>query len=137
MNTLPIASGIASGALLLGFYVATMTAFNGWPAAEEQFQTLWWLLVPLSIAFGTQVGLFVRLKQSLRAKNAATIATGGASAGMGMLACCVHHATDVLPILGMSALSIFLIRYQKPILFISLGINVYGILHLRKYLVKL
>ncbi len=131
-----MASAIASGATLLGFYVATMTAFNGWQAAVEQFQTLWWLLVPLSIAFGTQIGLFVRLKQSLRAKNAIAIATGGASAGVGMLACCVHHATDVLPILGMSALSVFLIRYQQPLLFLSLGINLFGIWHLQKILKK-
>ncbi len=136
MNLLPTASGIASGAILLGFYIATMTAFNGWQAAAVQFQTIWWLLVPLSAAFGTQVGLFVRLKQSLRAKNASTIATGGASAGVGMLACCVHHATDVLPILGMSALSVFLIRYQQPILLLSLGINLFGIWHLQKILKK-
>ncbi len=136
MNVLPLVSGIGSGALLLGFYVATMTALNGWQAAVDQFQTLWFFLVPLSTAFGTQIGLFVRLKQSLRAKNSVPIATGGATAGIGMLACCVHHATDVLPILGMSALSIFLIRYQQPILVVSLVINLFGIWHLQKILRK-
>lgn len=111
-----------------------MTTFNGWQAALEQFQTLWWLLLPLSVAFGIQVGLYVQLKQTLRAKNTVALATGGASAGMGMLACCVHHATDVLPIIGMSALSIFLIRYQQPILLVSLGINIFGIWHMHNML---
>lgn len=66
------------------------------------------------------------------AGGAGSLAAGGASAGASMLACCAHHATDVLPFLGLSALSIFLTRYQIPILLGSLAINIIGIAHFIK-----
>jgi len=65
------------------------------------------------------------------------MATGGASATVGMLACCAHHATDVLPVIGLTGASIFLVQYQKPILLLSLGINAIGITGMVKHLKKL
>jgi hypothetical protein len=53
---------------------------------------------------------------------------GGISGGTAMLACCAHHATDVLPFLGLSAASLLIAQYQVPILITSLVINISGIL---------
>ncbi len=44
-----------------------------------------------------------------------------------MAACCAHHLADVLPLLGLSGVAIFLVRYQ--LFFIIAGVlsNVVGI----------
>lgn len=89
----------------------------------SQLRALWWLMVPLAGGFGVQVGLYFRLRQ----RRKAMLAAGGASAGTGMLACCAHHLVDVLPIIGLSAVSSLLAVYQVPILIISLIINTWGI----------
>ena len=45
-----------------------------------------------------------------------------------MVACCLHHVTDVLPILGLSAAATYLTRYQRPFMLLGLGMNILGIL---------
>ncbi|HLD24889.1 MAG TPA: hypothetical protein VJB96_03125 [Patescibacteria group bacterium] len=108
---------------LFTLYAVTMTALSGIEAAVEQFRVLWYLMLPLVIGFGIQVGLYTKLKQ----KMAGMMTTSGTSAGVGMLACCAHHVADVLPILGLSAAATLIGQYQKPILMISLLINIIGI----------
>lgn len=54
-------------------------------------------------------------------------ASGGTSA-TAMVACCIHHVTDVLPILGLSAAASFLTRYQRPFMLIGLAMNMVGII---------
>ena len=127
INRQSIISGLLAGAGLLILYAATMTLLSGWGAAVEQFSSLWYLMVPLVVGFGVQVGLYTKLKAAMRERSTGAIAAGGTSAGAAMLACCAHHATDVLPILGLSGVTIFLTQYQKPILLASIGINVVGI----------
>lgn len=133
---LPILSGILSTLGLLALYGVTLISLNGWLGAAEEIQSLWWLLVPLAIAFGTQVGMFITLKRRARLHGATSLAGGGASAGVSMLACCVHHATDALPFLGMSAVGFFLIRFQKPMLMVSIAINSIGIWYMYRHLRK-
>ena len=53
-------------------------------------------------------------------------ACGGTSA-TAMVACCIHHVTDVLPILGLSAAASFLTRYQRPFMLTGLAMNLIGI----------
>ena len=133
----PTIAGFLAAVGLLALYAITMTVFTrSWDTTIEQFAALWWLMLPLSIAFGIQISLYTRLKQAIQQKTQATIASGGASAGVGMLACCAHHATDVLPILGLSALATLVARYQIPILSLSLLINGIGILIMWKHLKK-
>ena len=54
-------------------------------------------------------------------------ASGGTSA-TAMVACCLHHVTNVLPILGISAATAFLARYQRPFMQLGLAMNLVGIL---------
>ena len=121
---------------LLALYGIVMTALGGVNAAVSQFFALWYFMLPLAAGFGIQVGLYTKLKQAIRQKSHASLATSGTSAGVGMLACCAHHATDVLPFLGLSAATVWFARYQIPILMASLTINAVGILvmvrHVRK-----
>ena len=44
-----------------------------------------------------------------------------------MVACCMHHITDILPILGVSAASLFFIKYQSFFLAIGVASNLVGI----------
>jgi len=134
--------GSIAGLALLALYAITMTLLSGWEAAVEQFASLWFLYVPLAIGFGVQVGFYVKLRYCYHvtehdSKRRQALTAGGSSAGVSMLACCAHHATDALPFLGLSGVSILLTRYQVPILIVSLGINMMGIIIMHKHFKKM
>ncbi|MBI2332111.1 MAG: hypothetical protein HYU84_08140, partial [Chloroflexi bacterium] len=57
----------------------------------------------------------------------ALMGTSGGTSVTAMVACCLHHVTDVLPILGLSAAATYLTRYQRPFMLVSLGLNILGI----------
>lgn len=126
--------GLIASLSLMILYGATMTLLSGWDAAIEQFQALWFLMLPLSIGFGIQVSFYMKLKVAIKQKTKHTLATSGVASSAGMLACCAHHLTDVLPFLGFSAISILLTKYQIPILLVSIGVNIYGIILMKKHL---
>jgi hypothetical protein len=44
-----------------------------------------------------------------------------------MAACCAHHVTDVLPILGLTAAATFLAQYRTAFMLVGLGITLVGI----------
>ena len=54
--------------------------------------------------------------------------TSGGTSVTAMVACCLHHVTDVLPVLGLSAAATFLARYQRPFMLVGLGLNLIGII---------
>jgi hypothetical protein len=54
--------------------------------------------------------------------------TSGGTSVTAMVACCLHHVTDVLPILGVGAAATFLTRYQRPFMLLGLGMNILGVL---------
>jgi hypothetical protein len=54
--------------------------------------------------------------------------TGTSTAAM--LACCAHHVSDVLPILGISDAAVFLGAYKTPLLWVGLAMNLAGISYL-------
>jgi hypothetical protein len=44
-----------------------------------------------------------------------------------MVACCAHHATDILPVLGLSAFATILAEYKTPFMLAGLAGNAGGI----------
>ncbi|MFQ5614859.1 MAG: hypothetical protein ACE5GO_00085 [Anaerolineales bacterium] len=52
---------------------------------------------------------------------------GGTTSTLAMVACCAHHVTDVLPILGLSAAATFLAEYQTLFMLVGLGTTLVGI----------
>jgi hypothetical protein len=46
---------------------------------------------------------------------------------MAMVACCAHHVTDVLPILGLTAAAAFLAEYRMAFMLVGLGTTLLGI----------
>jgi hypothetical protein len=45
-----------------------------------------------------------------------------------MVACCAHHVTEVLPILGLTAAATVLAQYRIAFMLVGLGTTVLGIL---------
>src|SRR3989344_4402692 len=124
MRVTPKTKGIIAGFSLLGIFFISLIALNSFDHALDQFQRYWYFILILSFGFGLQFGLYSFVKKELKAKSLAlkkgtVIASGGLSGGS-MVACCLHHLSDILPILGISVLSAFLLKYQ--IYFFGLGI---------------
>jgi hypothetical protein len=114
--------GVAASAALLLLYFFILSIANSFEHALEQFYTMWYLIGALVVLFGVQVGLYSYIKTLERRPAAVTaeLAASGSVSGTSMVACCLHHVTDVLPVVGLSAFSVFLLQYQ--IAFMLLGV---------------
>ncbi|MBI1724678.1 MAG: hypothetical protein HYR52_03460, partial [Candidatus Tectomicrobia bacterium] len=116
----PVAVGVLSAGALLGLFIGALTLANKFEYALEEFERLQWWLAALAAGFGVQAALYTHVKRAAsrartQAATAEVAASGGISAGA-MLACCSHYLTNILPIVGVSALSMFLTRYQTSFL---------------------
>jgi hypothetical protein len=119
--------GGAAASALLTFYFATLALAESLKHALSTFTEMWYLILPLVIGFGVQAGLYYHLKNG----KAGFAAAGGLSS-TSMVACCAHHAADVLPILGFSAAAAFLGEYQKPFMVVGIFSNLIGIAYMTK-----
>lgn len=117
--------------LIALYFLAMLLLSQSLKETVLQFQELGPWIVSLSAGFGIQVGLYAKtkvlVKKQADSSRGVLVATGTTSSAS-MLVCCAHHLTDVLPILGFSAASLFLVRYQVPLLIVSLLINFLGII---------
>lgn len=123
--------GIAAAAGLLIFYLTVLSLAESVAHAWQTFTDLWYWILVLAVGFGVQVGLFARVRQNSRqikgGAKAQIAATGGVSAGT-MVACCLHHLVDLLPVLGLSVAAVFLTKYQLPFILFAVAANIFGIL---------
>ncbi len=121
--------GFGASVLLLALYFGILTLSQGAAHAVQQSGELWYWLLALAAGFGVQAGLFDFIRRSLKARRAATAsvsASGGVSAGS-MVACCAHHLSDVLPLIGLSGLAAFLVDYQLFFIVVGVMANIVGI----------
>jgi len=131
---IPLAAFLLGSTIIAGIYFGILTWAQGWDYAANQFSLNRWYVVPIWIAFGIQAALYAILRFRLFVPTTSTSHTGalmGTSGGTSvtaMVACCLHHVTDVLPILGLSAAATFLTRYQRPFMLVGLGTEVIGII---------
>lgn len=133
-----IAIGLAAAAGLFLFYSLTMRLLAGsWDSAWWQFRELWYLMLPLLAGFGVQIGLFSYIKFLSSAAGGKMAAASSATSTVSMIACCAHHLTDVVPILGLSALSLWLVNFQTPLLAIGIVSNIVGSIYLWRQLSRL
>ncbi len=128
--------GAVSGALMLAFYFAimfiTMTPNEVW----FNFSRTWYLILGIIAGFGIQIGLWMYMKKRGTSAHGGVAGAGGAMSGTAMVACCIHHLADALPILGISGIAIFLTQYQKPFLVLGLSINILGIAYMLQLMYK-
>ncbi len=123
--------GLIASFSLLALYFGILSLANSFSHAIEQFSQMGYWILLLVAGFGLQVGLYFFIRASFRLKQmasptAAVATSGGISTGS-MIACCLHHLVDVLPLIGLAAAAVFLTQYQ--LLFIIIGIfsNLIGI----------
>lgn len=130
--TRSIRNGIIGAAGLILFYFIVMgVSSRSWLATISQFRQLWYWIIILSVGFGLQIGLFVHLKKKINSVKT-IVAASSATSAVSMVACCAHHLTDVLPIIGLSAAAVFLTQYQIPLVVLGILINGLGILYMLK-----
>jgi len=108
---------------------------------RHAFDLFWqerWIVIPLILGFGVQVALYTILKKRLFVPSGlpplagigpsgALTGAGGATSTAAMVACCAHHMTDVLPIVGLTAAATFLAKYQTLFMLVGLGTTLVGI----------
>ena len=126
----PIIAGAVGAGLLLAIYFAVLSLSESIGYAISQFSEMWYWVFLLAAGFGTQLGLHVYIRTALKRKNAAATAGVAASGGIStvaMVACCVHHVTDVLPMLGLSAAAVFLVDYQLSFILLGVFSNLVGV----------
>lgn len=129
----PFAAFIFGSAFIASFYIGILTWAQGWGYASSQLIRDRWYVFPIIIGFGVQAALYVILRFRLFIPITSTghagsmIGASGGTSATAMVACCIHHVTDVLPILGLSAAAGFLARYQRPFMLVGLAMNLIGI----------
>ena len=133
-------AGILGSLSISGLFFITMFVFA---SVNDALNLLWSLklwIVPLIFGFGLQVVLFAYMKSVLKFQKAAlsvkasVTASGGVSA-VSMAACCVHHFTDILPFLGVTALATFFTEYQIFFLAVGISSNIMGIFFMLKNII--
>jgi hypothetical protein len=128
----PVFYSLIAGTALLSIYFLILTIANSFTHAIEQFQEIWYWILLLVAGFGVQIGLFTYMRAVIRLKKDAGVATSTVTAAGGisttsMVACCAHHVTDVIPILGVSAAAVFLNQYQDVFIIVGVLSNLIGI----------
>lgn len=134
-----LAAFLLGSTFIASFYIGILSWAQGWDYASSQFMRDRWYIIPIILGFGVQTalysilrfGLFIPVTSTGHAGSMTPVkgvmgASGGTSA-TAMVACCIHHVTDVLPILGLSAAASFLTRYQRPFMLVGLAMNLIGI----------
>ena len=133
----PVSWGFIAGASMLLLYAGVLSIANSPAHAFEQFMYMWYWVLPLITGFSLQVGLFVYIRnrmlelKSSGASSGAIAASGGMSA-TAMVACCAHHLTDLLPVLGLSVAAIFVTRFQSVFLLLGAVSTLLGIIYMLK-----
>lgn len=116
-----------------GIYVAVLAAANSLEHAAAEFGELAPWMVPIILGFGLQAGLFAYARAAAAGQPSASahgvVASSGTST-LSMVACCAHHLTDVLPLLGLAGAAVFLSTYQRLFLLLGLLSNIMGVVYL-------
>jgi len=129
----PLGAGFIGSSFLTAVYFGLVSWAENPQHALELFWDDRWIVLPNILGFGVQTALYIILKKRLFAPVAHTGPSGaltGASGGMStaaMVACCAHHVTDVLPILGLTAAATFLAEYRIAFMLVGLGMTLAGI----------
>lgn len=135
----PVIVGMSGALGLLIIYVVTLTLVNSPDYLFEQLRGLWYWIVILTGGFGTQLGLYSYIKYHLHRKVSGTgaeVATSGGISTASMIACCAHRIVDFLPIIGLSAAALFLVKYQLPFIIMGIFSNLVGIILLLNVIQK-
>lgn len=129
---LPVGAGVLGTLVMSGVYLGIVSLAGSPAHALDLFWEDRALVIPILLGFGLQVGLFTLLKTGLYLPvhapgSGAVTAAGGGVSTAAMVACCVHHVADVLPLVGLSAAAAFLANWKVPFMVAGLATNLLGI----------
>ncbi|MDD5472632.1 MAG: hypothetical protein PHU34_00630 [Candidatus Methanoperedens sp.] len=137
----PFVFGASIGILVILFNISIASLAEG--SLEKGYQVfltngIFVYLIP--VAVGVQMGLF-RYHRNITTGNIGSSEkmgmAGSATSSLTMVACCLHHVSDLLPAVGfILAASSFLIRYKDAIITIGLLVNVIGSVYIAKAILK-
>ena len=142
---LPFGTGLLGSFSMAVLYFGIVSAVESPDHALDFFVQDLWIVIPIILGFGVQVALYTILKLRLfispqLASNPALsqsnqvassgLGASGATSTMAMVACCAHHVTDILPILGLTAATAFLAQYRLWFMWIGLGMTLIGIVYM-------
>ena len=126
----PFVFGMLATLALLAFYLGVITLAQGWTHALQQLAEDRWFVGAIASGFGAQVGIFAYLRDLHARVTAGGVGVSTGTSATAMLACCAHHLTDVLPILGLSGAAVFLNAYKTPLLWLGVLMNLAGIVYM-------
>jgi len=137
----PFVFGASAGILVILFNLSIASLAEG--SFEKGYQVflsngIFVYLIPLAVS--VQMGLF-RYHRNIISGNIAGSEkmgmAGSATSSLTMVACCLHHVSDILPSIGLIlAASSFLIQYKDAIIIIGLLANVAGSIYIAKAIIK-
>ncbi len=129
----PLIAGIGGALLLSTVYMGIVSLAESPKHAVELFWQDRWIVIPIIVGFGVQAALYIVLRKRLFVPEASEghsgklMGAGGATSTLAMVACCAHHVTDALPVLGLTAAAAFLAQYRTLFMLIGLGTTLVGI----------
>jgi Cu+-exporting ATPase len=112
---IPLGAGVLGAVFLMAVYFGVVSWAESLQHAVDFFWQDRWIVIPIILGFGVQAALYAILKLRLflpvsyigpsgpiapALAPGASVGASGTTSTMAMVACCAHHVTDVLPILG-------------------------------------
>jgi hypothetical protein len=126
-------AGIGGVLFISSLYFGLVSWAESLAHALDLFWTERIIVIPLFLGFGLQTSLYTVLKKRwfipMGGSTSSGMITGtsGTTSTIAMVACCAHHVTDLLPILGISAAAAFLARYQTVLMLVGLFTTYLGV----------
>ena len=121
------------GALgLLAIYFSILTLVSGWDFALSQFFEFWPFVISLALGFGIQIGLYSYLNNAIHQHcvSGKVLAVSGTTSTTGMISCCAHYLTNILPAVGAAGIISLVGQYQIQLFWFGLASNTAGILYI-------
>ena len=137
----PFVFGACTGILVILFNISIASLAEG--SIDKGYQIfltngIFIYLIPLAVSI--QMGLF-RYHRNITTGNIGGSEkmgmAGSATSSLTMVACCLHHVSDLLPAIGfILAASSFLIQYKDAIIIIGLMANMIGSAYIARAILK-
>ncbi len=138
----PFIFGAAIGMLVIIFNISIASLAEGsLKSGYSAFLSNGIFVYFIPLAVGIQMGLFRHHRNMTAEKNLCGSEkvgiTGSVTSSLTMLACCLHHVSDLLPTVGfILATSSFLIQYRDTLIIIGLLANVAGSAYIARAILK-
>jgi len=127
-----------AGAALVAVYVVVLALANSLAHVGTELTRLWPWLGALVFGFAAQMGLFSYARGAAEEHDMPSAGVVGSSVAStaSMLACCAHHLTDVLPLVGLTSAALLLANYQRVFLVLGVGSNLLALTYLLAHMKK-